>query len=354
MDEKQTYPDFYDYSEEPLYENLNQKKPRLSYTDAFDFDAWRKELKESYIKRAGLDVIASAGKSAPELQIEYRKPRDGYTEIRLSYQSEEGYRVPAYLLIPDGDGCYPVAICLQGHSTGFHNSIGEIRYEDDISYQPRGAFGVQAVRHGYAAFCIEQRAMGERRPNCGKSSEYHSCNYMSMKALLHGRTTLGERVWDIHRGIDVLEEFFLECNTDEILITGNSGGGTASFYAACYDERIKVCAPSCSFCSYETSILSVYHCPCNYLPGAMLDFEMHDLAGLIFPRDLHIITGESDHIFPLHGVKDSYEVVKRIYAHDKNAKQTLSITPKGHWWCEGIVWGTITKATDALGWKRKK
>ena len=45
----------------------------------------------------------------------------------------------------------------------------------------------------------------------------------------------GERMWDVSKAIDALAEF-PKCDTDKIFITGNSGGGTMSFYAACYDE----------------------------------------------------------------------------------------------------------------------
>ena len=44
-----------------------------------------------------------------------------------------------------------MAITLQGHSTGFHNSVGIVKYEGDESYQLRGQFAVQAVENGLQA-----------------------------------------------------------------------------------------------------------------------------------------------------------------------------------------------------------
>ena len=62
---------------------------------------------------------------------------------------------------------------------------------------------------------------------------------------------------------------FPQCDTDKILITGNSGGGTMSFYAACFDERIKLSVPSCAFCSYEDSIMNSLK---SLLPIDFFDF----------------------------------------------------------------------------------
>ncbi len=50
-----------------------------------------------------------------------------------------------------------------------------------------------------------------------------------MAAQLIGRTTIGERVWDVQRVIDVLEKHFPQVDSGNIMCTGGSGGGTATF-----------------------------------------------------------------------------------------------------------------------------
>ena len=139
--------------------------------------------------------------------------------------------------------------------------------------------------------------------------------------------------------------------TDKILITGNSGGGTASFYAGIFDERIKLTAPSCSFCSYKTSIMPMYHCGCNYIPGALRWFEMEDLSALIAPRPLVVFAGEKDPIFPIQGVKDSFAVVEKIYEKAGAKDKCRLVThERAHWWHTDIVWNTINEETKKLGW----
>ena len=340
---------------ETCHDILNEKLSQsLAFDESGDYTAWREKIREKFIELTGLDEIEKNAASAPDLQIEFEEKKDGYTLTRFTFASEEGARVPCYLLVPDtGREQYPVAITLQGHSTGFHNSIGEIKFpEKDTNYQPRGAFGLQAVENGYAALCIEQRGMGERRPT-EKSRDAKMCLYTAMTALMLGRTILGERVWDISKAIDVLRDFFPQCNTEQILVTGNSGGGTATYYAACYDERIKLAVPSCAFCTYEASILDMFHCSCNYIPNAYKYFEMQDLSCLIAPRRIAVIAGEKDPIFPIHGVKEGYATLEKIYACAGAADRCrLVVTPREHWWCVDLVWQTINEETEKLGWKR--
>lgn len=325
-------------------------KQALAFDEKTYSKEYKKELKEKLRELLGMpDIEANACPLEP--MIESEETLDGYKRIRFTFESERGAVVPCYLLVPDtGKKKYPVAIILQGHSSGFHNSIGVAKTDGDKEYiETRGDFGVQAVKNGYAALCIEQRAMGERvtsRHGFGGLM----CTFTSMTGIMLGRTTLGERVWDVQKAIDILPSFEM-LDSEKILITGNSGGGTMSFYAACLDERIKLSAPSCAFCSYEKSILNIHHCPCNYIPNAYKFFEMQDLAALIAPRKLVIFAGVEDPIFPIDGVKTAYQTVKNIYKKENaEEKCSLVITDKGHYWCKDLVWKTLSEEILKKGW----
>ncbi len=332
-----------------LYKNMKQE---LAFSKDADFEAWKKELRARFYEVTGLTEIEKNAAPSRNVEIEYEQKMEGYTKIRFTFESEIGTRVPCWLLVPDtGKEKYPVAITLQGHSTGAHNSVGEIKFEKDAAYQEtRGKFGIQAVENGYAALCIEQRGMGERKPTT-PTRKAPGCTYSALTAFHLGRTLIGERMFDVSKAIDVLGGF-AQCDTDKILITGNSGGGTASFYCACYDERIKLSVPSCSFCPYHESILDIYHCACNYIPAAYRYFEMQDLSALIAPRPLTIVAGREDKIFPIDAVRRGYETVSKIYeaAGAADACQLVE-TPREHWWCVDIVWPAINAEAEKLGWK---
>ena len=328
--------------------------PKHSYDSCSDYEKWKATIKEKFIELTGLNEIAK-NECPLNVQIEWEEQKDGYKLVRFTFESEVGETVPCYLLIPDtGKAKYPVAITMQGHSTGFHNSIGEPKYEGDEKNYPRTALALQAVKNGFVALAIEQRGMGERKSQSENRLPEKNCQYAAMVALGLGRTLLGERIWDIHRAIDILS-LFPECDTDKILITGNSGGGTISYYAACYDERIKLSVPSCSFCPYKESILSIAHCTCNYLPFAYKWFDMQDLACMLAPRNLVVVTGQKDPIFPIEGVRRGFETVKDIYAKNGAAdKCRLVETPMHHWWCVDIVWNAINEECKKMGWRAEK
>lgn len=317
----------------------------LAFDENKDLEEQRCVMKQKLFELMGLDRIAK--NSCPEkMIIEREEEKDGYKLIRFVYESENNMFVPAYLLIPNtGKEKYPVAITLQGHKMGgMYNSIGIVKNDDDAEYQPRGAFALQAVKHGFAALCIEMRGMwGELEPNKRERMWGQNCGFPALSALMLGRTLMGERCWDVSRAIDLLHNF-KELDTDNIVITGNSGGGSVSYYAACVDERITLSAPSCAFCTYEQSLFNVYHCICNYIPNIYNYFDMQDLALLIAPRKLVIISGIDDVIFTVIGAKRGYETVKKIYEKagvPKNCE--LVITQKAHYWCEDVVWPAIVK-----------
>ena len=76
---------------------------------------------------------------------------------------------------------------------------------------------------------------------------------------------------------------------------------------------------------------------------------MQDLACLIAPRKFIPIAGKDDLIFPIHGVREAFETVEKIY-HKENAEQNCRLyeTTKAHWWCEDVVWPAINEAMASL------
>lgn len=326
---------------------LDSVKPKFSLKKGIDLEEHKKALKEKFIELSGYDKVV---KNAVPLKIEIEQEVDKgeYRQIRFVFESEKGAFVPCYLLIPKGEKKkYPVAITMQGHSTGFHNSIGEPKDDEDAYYAlTRGQFAVQAVKNGYIALAIEQRAMGERMTT--RHSWGYGCTFPSLVAISLGRTVIAERIFDITRAIDALS-YFSECDLDKIFITGNSGGGTISYYAPIIEERIRFTAPSCAVCSYKTSILDIHHCPCNYIPSCYEWFEMQDLAILFAPRPIIVITGKDDKIFPLNGVKEAFKTIRLAYEMSgKKDNCELVVTDKGHWWCEDLVWNAINAMAKKL------
>lgn len=254
---------------------------------------------------------------------------------RVLLRTEEHLWVPAYLCLPpSAKGPLPVVICCQGHARdGMRVSLGLI---DDPSWQSLVVEGdrdnaLQSVRNGYAALALELRSFGELRDAADiESNATSSCTRHSLLALQAGRVLMGMRVHDVMAAVDYLggrPEIDASC----IAMTGNSGGGTVTLYAAAMDERIRVAIPSCAFCTYRDSIQSVHHCACNFIPRMSVSMEMDDVAGLIAPRWQLIISGRTDDIFPIEGVREAYSRLEAIYqAAGSPERLQLHVGDGGH------------------------
>ena len=333
-------------SQSPMLNNLRiieNLQPSMRYDGEESFFAWQERAREKLGELLGIDRITRCDDA---FRIDFEKDLGEYTEIRFTIESEPGYSFPSVLRIPKKEGKIPLVVCLQGHSNGFHISLGQSFFDGDEQIIKGGDrdFAVRIIKEGYAALAIEQRNFGE----CGGlETGGPDCYVSSMTALLCGRTTIGERVWDISRAIDAAVRNFDSLDADMIMCMGNSGGGTATFYAACIDERIKLAMPSCAVCTYKASIAAMYHCSCNFIPHIAEYFDMGDLAGLIAPRKLVIVNGINDNIFPDGGVRETYGIVKGLYtaagAPDSCALVTGS---EGHRFYADIGWATVKKLIE--------
>lgn len=313
--------------------------PSMRYRDGENFAQWQQKSRQKLAELLGLPNRPCDA----ALEITAEEAEAGCRRIYFRFQSEPGYFVPCCLCLPlTAAAPLPAVICLQGHSTGMHISLGMAKYPRDAGTLGGDRdFAVQAVRMGYAAITVEQRCFGE----CGGTENGPDCTDSSLTALLIGRTTIGERVWDVQRLIDLLEEgAFPALDSRRICCMGNSGGGTATFYAACLDTRIGYAMPSCSVCTYEDSIAAVHHCVCNYIPRIRLFFDMGDLGGLIAPRPLVVVAGKEDPIFPQHGVKAAFQEIERLYqAANAPDRCRLLIGPGGHRFYADLAWPVMNR-----------
>ncbi len=331
-------------------------QPLMRYKDGANFEKWQASAREKLHELLGLDLIADCD---DDLKIINITDCEDYTDTYFSFQSESGYYVPCHFLKPKNTKeKMPVILCLQGHSTGMHISIGVAKFDSDEEdiYSGDRDYARIAVRRGYCALAIEQRYMGE----CGGSAKGTGCLHRpkeginALPALLYGRTAIGERVHDTMRSIDVISnpayDLFDCIDADDIVLTGNSGGGTTTFYTACIDERIKYAVPSCSVCTFKDSIVNMNHCACNYIPSIARYFDMGDLAGLIVPRGLIVVAGREDKIFPIGGVKATLEISKPLFAKaNAEEKIDLVIGDEGHRYYAAQAFAALEKMRKSSG-----
>jgi dienelactone hydrolase len=199
-------------------------------------------------------------------------------------------------------------------------------------------FALGCMQRGIAAIAIEQRSFGERRETEQKAVSTHGCHDATMHALMLGKTLLGERIFDVDRAIDYLAARG-DVRMETLGVMGNSGGGTVSLFAAAVLDRIRMAMPSCYFCTFRDSLMSIYHCADNYVPGLLRWAEMSDIAGLIAPRPLVLVAGETDPIFPIQATRQAFADLQKIYtAAGAPNKCHLVVGPEGHRFYADLAW----------------
>lgn len=318
--------------------------PTMRWQEGEDVSAWQERARAKLREVLGLPLAGEAD----NFRIEWTKEDDPkWNEIRFVFESEPGQDVACHLVLPKAyEGKLPLAICMQGHGTGMHISLGRVKYPgDEEDFEGDRDFAVQAVQKGFAALAIEQRAMGEGSPNANGSP---NCNHPAYQAILLGRTIIGERCHDVSCAIDMVEKHYPMIDLERIFMTGNSGGGTTTIYATALDTRIKAAMPSCALCGYYASIGAMQHCPCNYIPGVMKYFDMGDLAAMAAPRPYVAVNGVTDASFPIDSAKEQVVIARKVYAalgaEDKIAHV---IGPEGHRFYKALAWSVFDELT---GW----
>lgn len=255
---------------------------------------------------------------APEV-VEVRL-LDGYRRETVYFQSRPGLAAFGYFLVPNDCALNrPAVLCLPGHGPGADSLVG---IAEDGSQRPLGAngdyhkdFALQCVARGFPVFALELISFGHRRSEAARqeSPGASSCGRDSMAALMLGETMPGWRVWDALRALDYLETR-PEVDRRRLAVMGISGGGLVALFAAALDTRIRAAVVSGYFNTFADSILSIAHCPDNYVPGLQTLVEMPDLAALVAPRCLFAEGGRQDPIFPVGTLETAIARARDIYA----------------------------------------
>jgi hypothetical protein len=168
-----------------------------------------------------------------EPRIEEEVDCGSYIRKFLTYQSEPGSRVPAYLLIPkavlNGQKQAPGILCLhQTHRLGQKVVVG-------LGNSPNDEYGVELVQRGFVCIAPAYPLLANYAPDLKK------LGYVSgtMKAI-----------WDNIRALDFLETLpYVE--KGKFATIGHSLGGHNSLFTAVFEPRIKVVVTSCGFDSFR-------------------------------------------------------------------------------------------------------
>lgn len=318
-----------------------------------EFDAWAAAARPVLRHLVGLDRIAEdcAG-FRPSASL---GPAEDIGECLRSegvLQAEPHFAVPFWFVQPKAPGPHPLALLPHGHAMagrGHDKAVGIARDEAEerrIEAEDRDV-ALQAARRGFAAVAPSSRGWP---PTCVHDATGRhgglDCRGHTVHALLAGRTTVGERVWDMMRLLDwaTARE---DIDASRVLAMGNSAGGVTVLYSAACDERIGAAVASCSFCRFVGKSGFVHHCDCDLVPGILRFGEFHDVAGLIAPRHLLAVHGREDPLFPLEEVERSAVDLRRIFAAAGVPEHFgHEYGDGGHRFYEELMWPFVVEALN--------
>ncbi len=251
--------------------------------------------------------------------------RGEYVQETLSVEICWGWNMLCYLLTPKKPSSSGVvAVC--GHGYGCRQIIRQsknggyrvINFLDN--YQKN--FAAELAIHGNTVIVPEPIGFGEAKNDSDAYKPFYSnsCSKISELTLLYGLTTASLRIYQVMRCIDLLKAR----GFNKAGCMGISGGGLVTLYSACLDERITRAAVSGYINTFKDSVMAMWHCPDNYIPGILRIGEIYDFASAIAPRKLLIESGTKDRLFPREGVKTALANISRIY-RETEAEENLIV-----------------------------
>ncbi len=233
--------------------------------------------------------------------------REDYRVEKLIYESIPHYYVTAALFIPKRAKKAPAVIYASGHTVeGFRSTT----YQHII---------INLVKKGFVVLAFDPVGQGERMqyydPAKGKSlfgpTSEHS--YPGAQCYVSGYSPTKYFVWDAIRSVDYLLTR-KEVDPERIGMTGRSGGGTQTAYAAAYDGRIRAAAPECFIAAMKYVLKSIGPQDAEqnlfHMIGEGLDHA--DLIEVRAPKPTLMVTTTRD-FFSIQGARETFKEAKRFY-----------------------------------------
>jgi len=180
--------------------------------------------------QAILGTVPGDEKRCPlDVEVLEENDRGTYVERLITYASEPGGRVPAYLLIPrsalePGALRHPAVLALHQTSGPAYREVVGVEVTN-----PNLAYGRELVERGYVVLSPSYPLLS---------------NYQPDLLALGWESGLLKATWDNRRGLDLLDSLpYVKAGTYAAI--GHSLGGHNSVFTAFFDERIAVVVSCC-------------------------------------------------------------------------------------------------------------
>jgi cephalosporin-C deacetylase-like acetyl esterase len=290
-------------------------------TSREQWEARRPELHQQYMEMLGLWPLPE--KTPLDAQVTGVINRDeGFRVEKLHFQSRPHLYVTGNLYLPKGAKAgdkLPAVLYVCGHS-------GKGRDGNKTAFQHHGMW---FATHGYVCLIIDTLQLGE-------IAGIHHGTYRYNRWWWHARgyTPAGVECWNGIRALDYLQSR-PEVNPERLAVTGISGGGSATFWIAAADERVKVAVPVSGMSDLQDYVGEKVvngHCDCMFLINTY-QWPWTQIAALIAPRPMLFENSGHDTIFPMNGndrIRTRLEKLYSFYTNRTDGLFDIGIQPGGH------------------------
>jgi hypothetical protein len=275
---------------------------RNQIKDAGDWRSRKWSTEHNFMAVAG--VMIESKRKFFDIQENDEVVLDKVIRQSITYRTRDGDRVPAYVFLPKvRKGPIPAVLCL--HQT---TKLGKA--------EPAGLGGLKNLHY---ALELAERGYVTIAPDYPGYGEYKDCDPYKLK--YDSATAKG--IINHRAALDVLESM-PEVDKSRIGCIGHSLGGHNTLFVSLFDDRIKVLATSCGFCSfpkymggdlkgwshkgYMPRIASVYQCDPKQMP-----FDFTEILASMAPRPVFINAPLKDTNFAVDGVRDCVKAARPVY-----------------------------------------
>ena len=320
-------------------------------------DSLRMEQEKSMKSGISRERIFATMQMAPPAPVDYSyeviasEQRDGYVAQKIAFNINRWERVLAYLLTPDSPTkkYFPAILLLHDH--GAHFTIGKEKMvkpfgvdsltladaDDWVAKCYDGVYvGDELAKKGYVVLSTDALFWGDRAPSPMpyEPSERNKQLYDRQQALASNMLQMGTSwgawiTWDDIRSAAFLAHLPM-VNADKVGCLGFSMGSYRSWMLAALSDDIKASASICWMNDTEHLMTiennqnkggSAYS---MLIPGIRNIADYPQVASLAAPKPALFFNGTRDKLFPVDGVKASYEVMQKAWAEHGAADKLIT------------------------------
>ena len=318
-------------------------KKELTYPMAWgnssirNFKKWKKTARAKVFECRMTPPKAAA---AWDMEVLGEEQRDGYKAQKIAFNINAYSRITAYLLIPDGKGPFPTVNALHDH--GAHLFIGKEKMIrpfftpgekdsptkqalcqeilDDADAWAKQLYDNQYVgdylaKHGYVVFSADAPMWGERGRKEGVDRNKYDLIAGNMMML--GRDLSAFMTYDDISSTEFLASLPM-VDAKRIGCVGCSMGAYRSWMLSALSDRIKAGASICWMITTDAQLTRRFGRKenggfANCIPGLRQYLDYPHIASLACPKPMLFINGTKDKLFPVHGVKDAFSEMHKVW-----------------------------------------